>query len=118
MALMDFKELYDVLIQTLQSLGRTHEFVRDLVQLTSVGNMKEQKALQMAIKTNSTEYKSFANTISSIKNGGWLMLAHGWDDERSQSLILTEPVDFLMENDDDIEQRVAATGKAGIKLRP
>ena len=80
--------------------------------------MKEQKALQMAIKTNSTEYKIFANTLSSIKNGGWLMLAHGWDDERSHSLILTEPVDFLMDNDDDRENRVSATGKLAINLRP
>lgn len=46
------------------------------------------------------------------------MLAHGWDDERSQSLILTEPVDFLMDNDEDTENRVSAAGKVGMKLRP
>mmetsp|Transcript_33262 Transcript_33262/g.41124 ORF Transcript_33262/g.41124 Transcript_33262/m.41124 type:complete len:80 (+) Transcript_33262:500-739(+) len=46
----------------------------------------------MAIKTKSVEFRSFANTMYSIKNGGWLMLQDGFTDNRAQSFILHQPV--------------------------
>jgi len=56
MALMDFKDNIEVLVQSLQILGSNHEFIRELLLLVGVGNCKETKALETAIKSKSLEF--------------------------------------------------------------
>ena len=75
---MDLKEIINIIFQTMQMLGKDHEFGKDVTKLVDKANSRDLKPFDTAIRTNSTEYKNLHQALDSVKKGGWLSLDRGY----------------------------------------